>query len=555
MSDLAKDLLTRYYGFDAELSGKRFLSIHQSVEDAKNEEEKQITELTTCLTTDEENLSNEDSQKDIDDSLKLSAVSESYRQPSRVLDDLEDTYNPDETFDVFNIDLGPNILCDIFEHATSTPRDKPLNDVSIDCTKIVENPEIEINDANDTTENDGNRAFIEDTFPDNISDVSSTTLKNSPKSSKSSVHLTSVVPRKQPLCNDTFADFSNTDIKQFPYNVLNYFPHLRMLYLSNNSLTELPDEVFTYLRYLEWLDVRNNKLSSLPVTIKWHGFLETILLQGNNVEHLPLELCTLPNLRTLQVTQNPLVTPPKDIVASGCSAILEFLRFHWNNVHPEEQIQSKENKIEPKLSTILCYQSPRKDKRRITQLKDVIRNKNASIRERRKSYKPSNRCKNKGANNLMEHRMLWFSKLKELFSKENAILQKIKDENVLKDWRRDKRSYSKAMEKAMKRNEDDIPFGFDFEDYNLIFKQNSKPRNLGSRRKGKEKFTPPADINGKINELLESLNKLEINTTNQVTPRTKQSLYKDEIEKILQYQSEIQHLRRYNDVAMVPLKN
>lgn len=27
-----------------------------------------------------------------------------------------------------------------------------------------------------------------------------------------------------------------------------------------------------------------------------------------------------------------------------------------------------------------------------------------------------------------------------------------RDENVLKEWRRDKRSYSKAMEKAMKRN-------------------------------------------------------------------------------------------------------
>ncbi|KOC65091.1 Leucine-rich repeat-containing protein 27 [Habropoda laboriosa] len=555
MCDLAKDLLTQYYGLGAESSGKRFLSIHQSVGHAKNEEEKQVTEQP-FLPTSEENVSDEDSQKDIDDSRKLSVASESYRRSSGVLDNIEDAYDIDETFDVFNIDLGPNILCGPFKNVTSsTPRDQPSNDVLIDCIRTVENPEIEINDVRDTNENDLSLTHIEDIFPDNVSDVSSTTLKKSPESSKSSVHLSPVIPKKEPVCNDTFVDFSNTNLKRFPNDILNYFPRLRMLYLSNNNLNELPDEIFSSLKYLEWLDVRNNKLSSLPVSIKWHRCLETILLQGNNVEYLPLELCTLPNLKTLQVTQNPLVTPPNDIVASGCSAILEFLRFEWNNVHPEERVQLKENKIEPKLSTILCYQSPRKNKKKITQLKDAICSKNASIRERHKSYKPSNRCENKGANISMEHRMFWFSKLKDLFSKQAIILQKIKDENVLKDWRRDKRSYSKAMEKAIKRNEDDIPFGFDFEDYASVFKHNSKLKNLGSRKKGKEKFIPPADINRKINELLESLNKLEINTTNEATPRTKQNLFKDEIEKVLQFQSEIQYLRKYNDVAMIPLKN
>lgn len=33
------------------------------------------------------------------------------------------------------------------------------------------------------------------------------------------------------------------------------------------------------------------------------------------------------------------------------------------------------------------------------------------------------------------------------------ILLLYRDENVLKEWRRDKRSYNKAMAKAMKRNE------------------------------------------------------------------------------------------------------
>ncbi|XP_043587610.1 uncharacterized protein LOC122569960 isoform X2 [Bombus pyrosoma] len=63
------------------------------------------------------------------------------------------------------------------------------------------------------------------------------------------------------------------------------------------------------------------------------------------------------------------------------------------------------------------------------------------------------------------------------------------------------------------------------------------------------------DINKKINELLESLSKLEVNATDEITPRTKQNLFKNDIKKILQFQGEIQDLRKYNDIATIPLKN
>ncbi|XP_026669004.1 leucine-rich repeat-containing protein 27-like isoform X2 [Ceratina calcarata] len=318
-----------------------------------------------------------------------------------------------------------------------------------------------------------------------------------------------------------------------------------MLYLSNNNLIEVPEEIFTALKYLEWFDVRNNQLTCLPTSIKRHMCLETILLQGNKMEYLPLELCTLANLKTLQVAENPLIVPPKHIVASGCAAILEFLRTEWNNAHPEEKVEPKENKIEPKLSTILCYQSPRMHKKKIAPLNDAVYDKNVSTREKRISYKPSNRCENAGANVPMEQRLLWYAKLKELLAKQTSKLQKMKDEDVLKEWRRDRRSYSKAIEKAMKRNEDDIPFGIDVEDYASIFEQNSKPKKLGPSKRGKHEFITPADVNKKINELLESLNKLETKITDD-TPRTKQNLFRNEIGKLLELQSEIQNLRKYD---------
>ncbi|XP_043518965.1 E3 ubiquitin-protein ligase LRSAM1-like isoform X1 [Frieseomelitta varia] len=558
MSDLVKDLLSQYYGLGAESSGKRCMSIHRSIENARNEEEKQVTEQASL--TNEENTSDEEFQKDEDENRKLSIADESYPRPSRVLDSMEDAYDSDETFDVKDIDFGPNIMCNIFENVLSEqsheqlPDQLSVGDVPSDYIKpYIEDRETEINEVKDNTKSDLDLSFVEDSFPDNTSEASSTTAKESRKSSKSSINLPPLAPKKEPVCNEIFVDFSSMDLKQFPSEILNNFSQLRMLYLSNNNLVEIPGEVFNVLKYLEWLDVRNNQLSSLPASIKRHMCLQTILLQQNKVENLPLELCTLPNLKTLQVTQNPLVMPPKDIVASGCAAILTFLRIEWNNAHPEERVEPKEKKIEPKLSTILCYQSPRKNKKKLVPLKDVISNKNVSTREKRKSYKPSNRCENKGPNIIVEHRLLWFSKLRELFARQTAILQKVKDETVLKEWRRDKRSYSKAMAKAMKRNEDDIPFGFDIEDYASIFKQNSKLKNLGLKKKNKQKFLSPTDINKKINELLESLNKLEINTTDEITPRTKQNLFKNEIEKILQFQSEIQNLRKYNDVAT--LKN
>lgn len=60
MSDLAKDLLSQYYGLGAESSGKRYLSIHRSIENAKKEEEKQVTEQASS--TNEENASDEEVQ-------------------------------------------------------------------------------------------------------------------------------------------------------------------------------------------------------------------------------------------------------------------------------------------------------------------------------------------------------------------------------------------------------------------------------------------------------------------------------------------------------------
>lgn len=59
MSDLAKSLLSQYYGLNSESTNRTFVSIHKSIENAKTEEEKQFTEQTS-VTTNEENIVSED---------------------------------------------------------------------------------------------------------------------------------------------------------------------------------------------------------------------------------------------------------------------------------------------------------------------------------------------------------------------------------------------------------------------------------------------------------------------------------------------------------------
>ncbi|XP_076294253.1 uncharacterized protein LOC143215742 isoform X1 [Lasioglossum baleicum] len=382
MSDLTKNLLTQYYGLNSEATGRKFLSIRRSIENVKSEEVKQVTEQTS-VTTNEENISEDECQKNTDDERKPSIESEKYRRSSRAFNDIEDAYDSDENSIIYEIDSRENVAYNIHENTESGAESNEVSKAILIVVTKEDGPK-------DTNESDSSLTFAEDTFPDNTSNVSSITLKKSVESSRINSPLP-LVTKKEPVCNETFADFSNTGLKRFPKEILNETSQLRMLYLADNDLIELPDEMFTLLKQLKWLDVRNNQISSLPNSIESHRCIETLLLQANSIKELPLELCTLPKLKTLQVAQNPLVTPPEDIVALGITSILTFLRTEWNKVHPEHRIEFKECKIEPKLSTILCYQSPRNSKKKIIPPKVQGYNRNSSTKEKCKIYKPSNR--------------------------------------------------------------------------------------------------------------------------------------------------------------------
>jgi len=66
---------------------------------------------------------------------------------------------------------------------------------------------------------------------------------------------------------------------------------LQYLYLEGNELTSLPDELFNKLPSLKWLDLRRNYIVRLPsVYTGRHQNLRNLLVEGNNLRTLPLEL-------------------------------------------------------------------------------------------------------------------------------------------------------------------------------------------------------------------------------------------------------------------------
>lgn len=67
--------------------------------------------------------------------------------------------------------------------------------------------------------------LVEDISADS-SEVSSMTMKK-PHKSKTSTPLPPT-PKKQPIYNKMFADFSNTELKECPRDILNQFPQLKV---------------------------------------------------------------------------------------------------------------------------------------------------------------------------------------------------------------------------------------------------------------------------------------------------------------------------------------
>ena len=67
-----------------------------------------------------------------------------------------------------------------------------------------------------------------------------------------------------------------------------------------------------------------------------HEHLRYILLENNQLRHLPNEIAYLRHLTALSLSDNPLLYPPIEVVQKGCKEVQQFLR----NEIIKQQIQT-----------------------------------------------------------------------------------------------------------------------------------------------------------------------------------------------------------------------
>ncbi|CAL1545058.1 unnamed protein product [Lymnaea stagnalis] len=131
---------------------------------------------------------------------------------------------------------------------------------------------------------------------------------------------------KAKTMQSTTIDLSRKKLQAIPDNLLE-LTCLEYLYLQGNEIAYLPDNFFKCFPSLLWLDLRNNALSRIPSAyLSNHTCLRNLLLEGNNLRNLPLELGLVKSLHGLNIAGNPLDFPPQSIMETGTQAILQFLR-------------------------------------------------------------------------------------------------------------------------------------------------------------------------------------------------------------------------------------
>jgi Leucine-rich repeat (LRR) protein len=112
--------------------------------------------------------------------------------------------------------------------------------------------------------------------------------------------------------------------------------NLVWLNLGNNQISYLPPEIGN-LQNLQLLELHNNQLNNLPIELNNLQKLCYLGLRENNFQELPRFLYELEALGKAEVCysdppigihldNNPLISPPQEVIAQGTPAILEYLR-------------------------------------------------------------------------------------------------------------------------------------------------------------------------------------------------------------------------------------
>ncbi|KAF5190721.1 Plant intracellular ras-group-related lrr protein [Thalictrum thalictroides] len=184
-----------------------------------------------------------------------------------------------------------------------------------------------------------------------ILDVSSNKLKAFPDSishCRSLVELDAGYNSLAYLPTNIGYEFVNLIKLSVQYNKLRSFPSsicemtsLRYLDAHFNELHGLPNSIGR-LTNLEILNLGSNfsDLKEIPDTFGYLINLREVDLSNNQIHALPITFGRLDNLTKLNLDQNPIVTPPVEVVNNGVEAVKEFMAKRWLDILVEEEQKS-----------------------------------------------------------------------------------------------------------------------------------------------------------------------------------------------------------------------
>ncbi|XP_063818247.1 leucine-rich repeat-containing protein 27 isoform X3 [Pseudophryne corroboree] len=194
--------------------------------------------------------------------------------------------------------------------------------------------------------------------------------------------------------NSDTLDLSKKKLHYLSEDLYRDTPDIKNLHLEGNALCSLPDGLFLHLPYLVWLDLRYNEITSLPVTIGKHRQLKYLLLEGNPIKTLPIELVELPPVEKLNL---------KELMKSSLD-----LSDDWSTKEEMKQFEMLRNKIKEKEMEEMFQVGPLHFHSKPQKVLGPVR-RQAITMERRKSEE------------------------KERLA---AIYQKQRNQEILKDWQK-----------------------------------------------------------------------------------------------------------------------
>jgi internalin A len=136
---------------------------------------------------------------------------------------------------------------------------------------------------------------------------------------------------------DSFGDLESLEWLTCTHNKLQYLPNtlsaifpLKRIYVNANEIEELPED-FDMMQNLEDLRIGYNNISELPESMGESPTLQTSLkslwLFNNKMVELRHNIVKLGALETLRLDNNPMRSPPIDLLSAGTATIMRYCRI------------------------------------------------------------------------------------------------------------------------------------------------------------------------------------------------------------------------------------